>query len=254
MNITAADVKALREKTGAGMMDCKKALVEAQGDFAKAEKLLKELGLLAVKKRSGRATNEGKVFSLVQNGKGVLLELSCETDFVAKNSDFNDLGQKLVEIVIEKNLKEPTDEMQSLVQDAMTRIRENMALRRLKTLHADEADVLVDYLHDGRVGVLVKMTVSDPSLKENAKVKETAADFALHIAAFAPSYLSRDKVDAEYIEEQEGIFRKQADQMDKPDKVKEGIAKGKLNKHLAEICLMDQGYIRDEKTKLGSYH
>ena len=132
----------------------------------------------------------------------------------------------------------------------MTRIRENMALRRLKTLHGGDADLLVDYLHDGgRIGVLVKMTISDPALKDDAKVKETAFDFALHVAAFAPSYLSRYKVDPEYISEQEGIFRKQADQMDKPEKVKEGIAKGKLNKHLAEICLMDQGYIRDEKTK-----
>jgi len=87
MKITAADVKNLREKTGAGMMDCKKALVEANGDFAKAEKLLKELGLLAVRKRSGRATNEGRIFSLIQKGKGALLELSCETDFVARNSD-----------------------------------------------------------------------------------------------------------------------------------------------------------------------
>ena len=100
MSINATDVKALREKTGAGMMDCKKALVKADGDFTRAEKLLKELGLAAVSKRSGRATNEGKIFSLIKKNKGILLELSCETDFVARNKEFNDLGRNLAEEIL----------------------------------------------------------------------------------------------------------------------------------------------------------
>jgi elongation factor Ts len=147
MQIKAADVKSLREKTGAGMMDCKKALVEAQGDFGKAEKILKELGLAAADKRVGRATNEGRIFSRVSENRGVLMELSCETDFVARNEDFIALGDTLLDAIFTKNLKERTAELEDIVRDTMSRIKENMSLKRLQSLEADGNEAVVDYIH-----------------------------------------------------------------------------------------------------------
>jgi len=250
MRIAATDVKALREKTGAGMMDCKNALVKAEGDFAKAEKILKELGLMAASKRMDRPTNEGRVFSLIRDGKGALLELSCETDFVARNQDFNDLGKRLAEKIIADELDEPNEELRSMVEEVMTRIKENMSLRRFATIRAEDSETLIDYIHgEGRIGVIVKVKVGEPALKSNQRLGEVAFDFALHVAAFAPRFLTRDAVDADYVAEQEALFRKQTESMDKPDKVKEGIAKGKLNKHLSEITLMEQGFVREEKKK-----
>ena len=251
MEIKASIVKELREKTGAGMMDCKKALVQAQGDFAKAEKILKELGLAAAKKRDGRTTKEGRIFSTISQNKGILLELSCETDFVAKNKDFIALGEKCISIIDEKNLTGYTDELDACVKDTLALIKENLALKRFKVIEAKDDEILIDYIHgEGRIGVIVKLKVGDPGLKENEKVKQTAFDLALHVAAFGPLYLDRNGVNPEYLKEQEEIFTKQAEKLGKPEKVITGIVKGKINKHLAEICFLDQGFVRDEKLKV----
>jgi elongation factor Ts len=254
MEIKASDVKTLREKTGAGMMDCKKALVEAQGDFDKAEKILKELGLAAADKRLGKATNEGRIFSRVDGNRGVLLELTCETDFVARNEDFISLGNSLLDTILEKDLQENAAELDMLVKDTMSRIKENMSLKRFQTMKVDGNGCLVDYIHgEGRIGVLVKFALSDSSLKEDLRFKETAFDFALHVAAFAPLYVSRDRVDSDYLKEQEELLRKQTANdprtQGKPEKIIDNIVKGKLDKHLAMICLLDQGWLRDEKIK-----
>jgi elongation factor Ts len=254
MQIKAADVKSLREKTGAGMLDCKNALVEAQGDFAKAEKILKELGLAAADKRMGRATNEGRIFSRVDEKRGVLIELSCETDFVARNNDFIELGDRVLDEVFARNLKDKSEELDEVVKDTMSRIKENMSLKRLKGLESNGNEVILDYIHgEGRIGVLVKFALSDESLKGNPRFKETAFDFALHVAAFAPLYISSDQADPAYLKEQEELLRKQTENdpklHGKPEKVIENIVKGKLSKHLASICLMDQGWLRDEKIK-----
>jgi hypothetical protein len=140
-NISASDVKALREKTGAGMMECKNALVETDGDFAKAEKLLKEKGLAAVEKRAGRATNEGKIFvkikdSGIQGSTAVLVELVSETDFVARNPDFIALGGAIADKILEKSYTEPNDELNGMVSDLATKIRENMSLKRIRIVKA----------------------------------------------------------------------------------------------------------------------
>ena len=250
MGITATEVKTLREKTGAGMMDCKKALLQTDGDAAKAEKTLKELGLSAADKRGGKSTNEGRVFSLIKNNKSLLLELSSETDFVSRNKDFIKLGTDLTEMIIEKGISEINNELNNRLKDTQSLIKENMAIKRFQVLNIGNDEIVSEYLHgDGRIGVLVKLKVSNPKLKDNAQLKETAFDLALHIAAFAPLYLSRDKVDVDYIKEQEEIYWKQAQNLGKPEKVLEGIVKGKLNKHFASICLLDQGFVKEEKTK-----
>lgn len=248
MDIKAADVKKLRDKTGAGMLDCKKALKEADGDFSEAEKILKELGLAAAAKRSGRATNEGRIFTRVGDSTAVAVEISCETDFVARNQDFIKLGNDIASTIIEKGLTEKTAELDEKVKDTISTIKENMELKRFITLPIAADEMVSEYVHgEGSIGVLVKMKADSADVLKNDQVKEFAFDCALHIAAFNPLYLSRDRVDAAYTQEQEAIFRKQAENLGKPEKVMEGIVKGKLNKHYSEICLLDQGFVKEEK-------
>lgn len=251
VEIKALDVKKLRERTGAGMMDCKKALVQADGDATRAERILKELGLAAARKRAGRATNEGRVFSKIQPDKGVLLEVSCETDFVAKNSEFVALGEKLTYLTMEKDNGALKEEFDFLIKDAVGRIKENIELRRFKVITADPNALLVDYIHgEGKIGVLLKFSLSDVALKEEPRVKETVFDMALHTAAFAPQFLSRDRVDETYLKEQEEIFLKQAEKLGKPERVLKGIVQGKINKHLSEICLLDQAFVKNQDVKV----
>ena len=257
MEIKAVDVKKLREKTGAGMMDCKKALVKAEGDFKKAEKILKELGLAAAQKRGGRTTKEGQIFSLIKGNSGLLLELSSETDFVAKNKEFVALGEKLSNLILEKELKEKTDEINNLITEAIGKIKENIDLKRFKIVKAGANEFLTDYIHKvgdvGKIGVLILINVGDSTILNDKRVREAAFDIALHTAAYAPLYLSRDDVDADYIKEQEDIFLKQAQNLGKPEKVIQGIVKGKLNKHLSEICLLDQAFVKDSTVKVSKY-
>lgn len=249
MEIKAVDVKELREKTGAGMMDCKKALIEAGGDSEKAEKLLKELGLAAAAKRSDKATNEGRVFTTVGTSVGGILELSCETDFVARNESFVALGNDLVSAVAQKNLAADSDELAARVQEAISTIKENMAVSRCETITAGDDEILSDYIHgdSGRIGAIVRIAASSADLLKSDTVREFAFDIALHVAAFRPQYLSGDAVDTAYRAEQEEIFLAQAKKLGKPDNVLQGIARGKMKKHLSEICLLEQGFVKDEK-------
>jgi len=248
MDIKATDVKKLREMTGAGMMDCKKALTQAEGDFGKAEKILKELGLAAAAKRGGRATNEGRVFTLVQDKKAGIVEVSCETDFVARNDDFVALGNEIVGNMVNRGLAADSPELAARVQEVMTTIKENMTVRRGTVLEAGPDEIFMDYIHgdSGRIGVVVKVK-TPADLVSNDKVKAFAFDLALHVAAFRPMFLSADTVDAKYRAEQEEIFLAQAKLLGKPDNVTQGIAQGKLKKHFGEICLLEQGFVKEEK-------
>ena len=248
MEIKAIDVKKLREKTGAGMLDCKKALQEAEGDFAKAEKILKELGLAAAAKRSDRATKEGRIFGAVEGKTGALLELTCETDFVAKNQDFINYGEDMVKYVVDNNLEAMDAALEGKVQAALSHIKENIVCKRFKCLTAADNEMLVHYIHGvGSIGVMVKLQAADKAALDNDEVKAFAFDIALHIAAFNPIYLDQSAVDPAYIKEQEEIFTTQAANLGKPENVVAGIVKGKINKHLSEICLLNQGFVKDEK-------
>jgi elongation factor Ts len=252
MEIKASDVKELRQKTGAGMMDCKKALTEAGGDFAKAEKILKELGLAAAAKRGGKATNEGRVFTSVGADRAAMVELSCETDFVARNEDFVKLGQGIAADMASTGKAGDSAEYANQVQDAMTTIKENMAVKRGMIMEIGEGELVSDYIHgdSGTIGVLVKVKADKPELVAKDEVKQFAFDVALHVAAFRPTFLSAETADKAYVAEQQEIFTAQAKQLGKPDNVTEGIAKGKLNKHMSEISLLEQGFVRDEKTSV----
>ena len=251
MAINTSDIKKLREKTGAGMMDCKKALVEADGDFQKAEKNLKELGLAAAQKRSGRATNEGRIFSLIKENKGGLLELACETDFVARNKDFIAMGEQLLTTAIDNNLNKESDDLQTIIKEGIAKIKENIMLRRLDVISAGESEMMVDYIHgNGSIGVIVKLSAENSDLLKNNDVKQFAFDCALHIAAYNPQYLSRDTVDQKYLDENRAIFEKQMENSGKPENIIDKIVEGKINKHLSEVCFLDQGFVKDDKKKV----
>jgi elongation factor Ts len=250
--ISAADVKRLREKTGAGMMECKNALVETDGDFDKAEKLLKEKGLAAVEKRSDRATNEGKVFVKIQGNTAVLVELATETDFVARNPEFIVLGGVIADRILEKGYTDVNEELSGMVTDLATKIRENMGLKRIQVVKADAREGLADYIHgDGNIGVVVKVAVDKVDVLAEEAFKELAHGLAMHIAWANPLVIDRNKLDAVFVAEQEEIFRKQMEIDEslkgKPAAALDNILKGKVSKYLKSLCLLDQGYVKDEK-------
>jgi elongation factor Ts len=247
VEISAKIVKELRDATGAGMMDCKKALVEAQGDFAKAEKLLKEMGLAAVAKRAGRATNNGRAFTLVKDGKAVILEMVCETDFVARNTDFIALGEELCHDVIDNNYTEIVPALGSKVELLITKIKENMSLKRFELWDLDDSTLVSEYVHgEGTLATMVALKSSDKTVLSNESVITLANDLALHVAAFTPLYLDKSNVDEAYVKENTEIFTNQTLALGKPEKVIPGIVAGKLNKHFTEICFMQQAFVKDD--------
>jgi elongation factor Ts len=252
-DIKPAEVKKLRDRTGAGMLDCKKALVSTDGDFAKAEKLLKEQGLESAAKRSDRATNEGSIFTKITENRAGILELACETDFVARNENFLNAGVELLSTIVEENLTKMTESLEENVKLVISRIKENISVKRFRVFEVADNELCVDYIHgDGAIGVMVKIAADKKELVSNENVKQFGFDCALHIAAFNPLYLSQDKVDAAYTKEQTEIFMKQAENLGKPEKVLQGIVKGKLNKHFSQICLLDQPFVKDDKNSLGN--
>lgn len=249
MAVTAADVKKLRDKTGAGMMDCKSALLEADGDFKQAERILKELGKAAAAKRSGRATNEGRIFIAESGNSAAIMEIACETDFVARNESFIELGNALVTEVLERGLSAADEALENKVKDAISTIKENMSLRRFETVKKADNETFATYIHgdSGRIGGIVTVAAPTAEAAAHDAVREFAFDCALHVVAYRPLYLNEESVDPAYLEEQREIFMQQALNMGKPEKVLQGIVQGKVRKHLSEICLTEQGFVKDEK-------
>jgi elongation factor Ts len=251
VDIKPADVKKLRDQTGAGMMDCKTALVEAEGNYDKAVKILKEKGLAAAAKRSSRATQEGKIFTKIAAGKAVILELSCETDFVSRNENFTKLGAALADEIIKSGADKINDKLTAMVTDVISTIKENMTLKRFRTLAVAAEEYAVDYIHGaGNIGVIIKMKADKASVFQNEAVKAFAFDCALHAAAFNPVALSENQVPADYMKEQEEIFKKQTENLGKPENILQGIIKGKISKHLAEICFLNQPFVKGDKKKV----
>ena len=252
--ISASDVKKLREKTGAGMMECKNALVANDGDFAKAEKFLKEKGLAALEQRAGRAANNGRIFIKIKDdgSSAVLVELNAETDFVARNPDFIKLGGEIADKALASGITEPSEDLNGMVTDLAAKIKENLGLKRLCLVKASSNEYLTQYIHgDGNIGVVVKCESDKPEIFKNEEVISFIFSLALHIAAFNPTAIDRSKIDQIWLKEEEEIIRKQMEQDEKlkgkPENVLAGILQGKINKYLSEICLLEQGYVKDEK-------
>ena len=253
MEITAKMVKDLRDSTGAGMMDCKKALTEANGDIKEAEKILKKMGLAAVAKRADRATENGKVTIKSDKDGAVIIVVSCETDFVARNEEFNALGERLADIALKNKLTAPNEELKKEVDALISTIKENMAIKSLTYIPLKANERVEGYLHMGGVlGVAVKFVADDPASFDNENVKDFMHSVALHVAAYRPLYLSDKKVDENYKKEQLEIFQAQVASLDKPEKVKEGITMGKLKKLYDEVCLLSQAYLKDNTKSVGT--
>jgi elongation factor Ts len=257
VEIKSSDIKALREKTGAGMMDCKRALAEGEGDFAAAEKLLREWGMAGVEKRSGRATNEGRIFCAEVPNVMTAVEIVCETDFVARNDDFIAAGNKIAAKALADKATAPSAELEGMVKDIASVIKENIALKRVCRFEAASGEYLHSYTHgEGKLFVVVKAKAASTSVFENEKVKAFVHDVALHVAAFNPMFLDQSKPDKAWVAEQQEIFAKQVEldekMKSKPAKVVEGILAGKLKKLMAEVCLMDQPFVKDEKMSVSA--
>lgn len=245
MEITMEMVKKLREETHAGIMDCKKALAQSNGDFAGAAKYLKEVGLAAVEKRADRATDQGRITFAIGEKQAVMVDVTCETDFVAKNAEFAKLGQNLCALVLEKGYREVTEDMNDLVKGLIATIHENMGIKKMAVIDIPENGYVHGYNHsDGAIGVLVSFAAKDPAILSQEAFKTLAFNTAMHICAADPLYVAACDVPAEYSNEQLEIFRAQVAKDEKlaskPEKVREGIVQGKLKKHLSEICLLDQ--------------
>lgn len=251
--ITASLVKELRERTGAGMMDCKKALQENNGDMDKAIDYLREKGIAKAVKKAGRVAAEGLIFDAISedNKKAVLIEFNSETDFVAKNAEFKEFGKKLAEVAIAKNARtvEELNEVEccegktvaQAVTDLIAKIGENMNIRRVEFVESTEGFVAT-YSHlGGKLGVIVELT--GEATEENVT---KARDIAMHVAAMDPKYLNSSEVTTDDLEHEKEIARKQLEAEGKPAQIIEKILVGKMNKFYEENCLVDQIYVRAE--------
>ena len=261
MAITAQLVKQLRDKTGAGMMDCKKALVESDGDFDKAIEILRKKGASVAAKRAERTANEGIVLTKLLNddSKAVMVEVNCETDFVAKSDDFVEFSNFVLDAVVENEPKD-IDALLALtqngksVQEELTniigKIGEKIEISRFVIEEADNG-VIVDYIHHGsKLGVLVR--IDDVQSDSKDEIEAFAKDVAMQVAAMKPSYVNRDQVDQEVLDKEKEIYKEVARKEGKPEQILDKIADGKLNKFFQENCLIEQASIKDNSKSVGN--
>jgi elongation factor Ts len=257
--ITAKMVGDLRAKTGAGMMDCKKALTESGGDLEQAIDLLRKKGLSAAAKKSGRIAAEGMIAAVGSDQNGALVEVNSETDFVAKNDAFQAFAKGVAEVVLNQN---PADVDALKVLDfpgsgrnvgeelnhQIATIGENMNIRRFARLES-KSGTTASYIHGaGKMGVLVQL---DSDKADNPKLAETARMLAMHVAAANPQYLCRNDVPADIVEREKGIMRAKAIESGKPEKIVDKIIEGQINKFFGESCLLEQVYVIDTDQKIG---
>lgn len=249
-DITAAQVKELRDATGVSMMDCKKALVEANGDLNAATKLLRERGVAVAAKRAGKSANQGIVAaaSTADGNTLAMVEVNCETDFVARNSDF----QAFVASVAEKALTTDADLgelMQDVLMDKIAAVGENMKIRHNVRYLLDGLGKVASYIHmGGKVGVLVDVGCGKPETVSAPAFEVLVKDLTLHIAAAAPRYLDAAAVPADVLAAEREIYAKQVE--GKPANIVDKIVDGKIRKFYEEVCLTDQGFVKEPKQSI----
>ncbi|EIT85107.1 elongation factor Ts [Fictibacillus macauensis ZFHKF-1] len=257
MAVTAQMVKELREKTGAGMMDCKKALTETNGDMEKAIDFLREKGIAKAAKKADRIAAEGLTSVIVDGNKAVILEVNSETDFVAKNENFISLidviGKHLlsvnvatVEEALETKIEGEGVTVNEYLNNAIAKIGEKISLRRFQVVEKDDNAAFGSYLHmGGRIGVL--------SVVEGTTDEAVAKDVAMHVAAVNPRYISRDAVGEEEVAHEREVLTQQALNEGKPEQIVAKMVEGRLGKFFEEICLNDQSFIKDPDQKVGKF-
>lgn len=256
MAITAQLVKELREKTGAGMMDCKKALVETEGNIEKAIDLLREKGIAKAAKKGDRIAAEGLTSIVVNGNEAVILEVNSETDFVAKNEGFQVLVKELaehllankpesVEVALEQTMANGT-QVEEHINAAIATIGEKLSLRRFKVVTKTDADAFGAYLHmGGRISVL--------SVLEGTTDAAAAKDVSMHIAAINPKYVSRDEVDSSELDREREVLTQQALNEGKPEKIVAKMVEGRINKFYQEICVNEQEFVKNPDVKVGQF-
>ncbi|WP_254257639.1 translation elongation factor Ts [Macrococcoides goetzii] len=248
MAITAQLVKQLRERTGAGMMDCKKALTETNGDIDAAVDYLREKGIAKAAKKADRIAAEGTTYVASKGNDAVLLELNSETDFVARNEGFQALVKEIADHILATKPADLDALMTSEIEagktvdtkmnEAISTIGEKLTLRRFVLVSKTDADTFGEYLHmGGRIGVL--------ALVENSTDAEGAKDVAMHIAALNPKFVSREQVSAEELEHEKNVLKQQALNEGKPENIVEKMVEGRLRKYLEEICAVDQPFVKN---------
>jgi elongation factor Ts len=252
-NITPQQVKELREKTGAGMADCKKALVNAEGDMKKAIEILREKGAASAAKRSDRVANEGIVIAKTNNDstKAVIVEINCETDFVGKNEEFIKYADIVADTLLNGEFenveslmkaKVGDDTIEGLHNEILAKFSEKIEIRRIEQLVSD--GYIESYNHAGnRLGVLVELNTNE--IDDNGKT--LIRDIAMQIAAMNPSFVNRDEVDTETLEKEKEIYHKQALEEGKKEEIAQRIAQGRLEKFFSENCLVEQQFVKDSK-------
>ena len=247
MEIKASMVKELREKTGAGMMDAKKALVETNGDMDKAIELLRQKGMASADKKMGRIAAEGTVAAVIEGNKGALVEVNCETDFVAKNDDFKEFANMMAKAVLELN-PATVDEMltmdcpvckkpiEDVIKEHIAKIGEKITVRRFARY--DAGNCVNSYIHNGKIGVMLEV-------KADSCDETLTKDICLHIASNAPEFVSREEIPASVIEEEKRIEMGKEDLANKPEQIREKIVEGRVNKLMAQRCLLEQPFVKN---------
>lgn len=268
MAVTAAQISELRKSTGAGMLDCKKALEQTDGDFEQAVDFLRTKGLAAASKKAGRAATEGMVVAaLSDNGnKGVLLEINSETDFVAKNDKFqafvNDVANHILqaspatveELFAQAYVGDSSKTIQILLNEAIAVIGENMQIRRFSTFEVPGSGAVGSYIHaGGKIGVLVEAICDNETAARDERFAAFVKDVAMHCAAASPLYVKRDEVDADVLEREKEIYRTKARETGKPENIIEKIIDGQVNKFYADICLLEQQFVKDTDKTIQQY-
>ncbi|MEA3362766.1 MAG: translation elongation factor Ts [Thermodesulfobacteriota bacterium] len=259
MSITAAMVSELRKKTGAGMMDCKKALIETAGKMEEAVDFLRKKGLSAAAKKSGRVAAEGAVAAGSEGSVGAMIELNAETDFVAKNEAFQAFVTGVKDVILANNVADiealkvidypgTNRTVAAELTHQIATIGENMGIRRIARIDAGQG-IVTSYIHGaGKIGVLVELQTEST----DEKIAVLGKQLAMHVAAAAPQYLDRDSVPADVVEKEKEIMRVKALDSGKPEKIVEKIILGQINKYFGEVCLVEQAFVIDPDQKVGN--
>lgn len=260
--ITASLVKDLREQTGVGMMECKNALKETNGDLAAAVKLLREKGQAKAEKKASREAKEGIIAAQISDcGKsGIILEMNCETDFVAKNENFQGFVADVAQTVLSSDAQDldtalalPKTEgtLGEFIKTKVLEMGENLQFRRFERLSLDGEGAVASYIHlGGKVGVLIKVAAEKAETAQSDSFKDLVKDLTLHIAAAAPAGLAREDIPADLVEGEKEIFRKQMEGQNKPADIIDKIIEGKLGKFYSDHCLLEQGFVKDPDTTI----
>lgn len=264
MSISATAVKELREKTNAGMMDCKKALEETKGDFEAAIEWLRKKGLASAAKKSDRIAAEGAVFAMNTGKTGVVVEVNSETDFVARNDGFKafvaDVANHVLntketgDILAQSFIKNPTIKMDEVLRETIAKIGENLVIRRSQRYEVQGEGLVHTYIHgEGKIGVMIEISSSTPAAAQHADARTAANDICLHIAAMNPMAISSEQMDPTVVAKEKEILKAKNLEQGKKAEMIDKIVDGQIKKFLAENCLVDQPFVKNPDIRISDY-